>query len=76
MTQFTITPSELQLLRKEIEAMGDFLSADKIERQADNALINLRLDAMLSALDILIPDFKKQYEQRLEDNKTAKNRAA
>lgn len=63
MTSPNVTQADLHLLRKEIEAQGEFISQERLERSADVDRIEIQIAALRQVLEDAIPDFDKKYQE-------------
>ncbi len=58
--------SEIQLLQREIEAHGDWLNSEKLERQTEIDRLRMELEALRRAIARLNPDFEADFRQELD----------
>lgn len=54
---------ELQLIKKEIEAQGEFQSQERIERKTDIDSLRIELQALRETLGALLPEFQSTYSR-------------
>ncbi len=58
-----INPSEIQLLKKEIEAQGEFLSSERLERKAEIDQLKIELESITRTLDRMVAGFQPVFKQ-------------
>ena len=58
--------SEIQLLQREIESHGEWLSREQLERQAEVDRLHLELETLRRTLSRLHPDFAVTYQEERE----------
>lgn len=63
MAQPQITQADLQLIRKEIEAQGEFFNQEKLERVAELDRVRIELETIRVVLGKLLPEFKEEYKK-------------
>ncbi|MCM2279915.1 MAG: hypothetical protein NDJ89_17715 [Oligoflexia bacterium] len=67
MTQTQVSPRDLQLLRQEVEALGEFLNRERLDRVADYDRLKLELAAIKATLQRLNPQFERVYKTTYAD---------
>ena len=63
MTQ-PLRPTEISLLRTEVEAMGEILATERIDRKAEEDRIRIELEAIKKTLADLVQDFESRYQKK------------
>jgi hypothetical protein len=58
-----VSPSEIQLLKKEIEAQGEFISQERLERLAETDKLKIELESIKETLQEILPDFLQAFER-------------
>ncbi len=64
-----VYPSDVYLLKKEIEVQGELLNREYLERKTDIDLLRLEVKALVRLLDQINPGFEKQWHQLYEEEK-------
>lgn len=57
MGNLPVSSSEIHLLNKEMEAQGELISKEKLDRIADVDRIEIEISAIITALSETVPDF-------------------
>jgi hypothetical protein len=60
-----VYPTDVQLLKKEIEVQGELLNQERLDRKVEVDQLRLRIDTMKRLLDQLHPGFTQQYDALL-----------
>ncbi len=58
--------SEIQLLQREIEAHGEWLSRKELDRKTDTDRLRTELEALKRVISKLHPDFAKAFREEME----------
>lgn len=58
-----INPSDIQLIRKEIETLGESWDKDRLERRSEIDRLRMEVHAIRDALIALIPRFDEAYRK-------------
>lgn len=58
-----IRPGEIRLLKKEIEAQGDFLNQERLERVTEVDQLKIEIEAIKESLREVFPDFLDIFER-------------
>lgn len=57
-----VYPTDVQLLKKEIEVQGELLTQEKLERRAEVDELRLQIGALKRLLDQFNPGFSERFE--------------
>jgi len=68
-----VYPSDVYLLKKEIEVQGELLNREYLERKSDVDQLRLEFKALVKLLDQIEPGFEKQLHELYEDEKHSWN---
>lgn len=63
MSQRPLSPADLHLLKKEIEAQGEFLNQERLDRTSDIDRLRIELASLKATLEKLVPEFSRTYEE-------------
>lgn len=64
MAQFkVVSPAEIDLLKKEMEALAEVVSKERLEREAELTRIQLEIEALKLTLADRIPAFMDTYKR-------------
>jgi hypothetical protein len=58
--------SEIQLLQREIEAHGEWLSREGLERKTDTDRLRMELEALKRVISRLHPEFLEAFQDEME----------
>jgi len=58
--------SETQLLQREIEAQGEWLNREKLDRKTETDRLRVELEALRRIMQKLHPEFSQWYRDELE----------
>lgn len=61
-----LTPSDFHLLKKELEAQGEFLSQESLDRKAEADKIKIEIESLKKILTQLLPNFQSVYQEAYE----------
>ncbi len=64
-----ISQREMQLLRKEIETLGEIVSNERLENKVAIDELRLEMAALRSTLAKLLPGFSEEYERSYEEER-------
>ena len=64
MVQPPFSLSEVHLLKKEIEAQGDFLNQERLDRATEIDRLRMEMEAIKESLQELLPEFLELFENR------------
>lgn len=64
-----VYPTEIHLLKKEIEVQGDLLNQECLERKADIDRLRLELNTLKELFEQIHPGFQKRLEEVYEQEK-------
>jgi len=65
--------SEIQLLHREIEAQGEWLNRERLERQTEVDRLKMELEAIRRVLSSGDPEFQRKYHEEFEAVRTGFN---
>jgi hypothetical protein len=68
MAPIPISSSEFHLLKKEIETMGEQLSAEGLDRKAEADELRIEIEAIKKTLESVLPNFLELYEKQYADS--------
>ncbi|MCM2324593.1 MAG: hypothetical protein NDJ90_15140 [Oligoflexia bacterium] len=67
MTQSHVSPRDFELLKKEVEALGDSVNKDRLDLVADADKLRLEIEALRTALQRMSPEFGRLYTEAYSD---------
>lgn len=59
--------SEIQLLHREIEAQGEWLNREKLDRKIETDRLRMELEALKRVISTLHPEFASAFRTEMED---------
>lgn len=68
-----VYPSDVYLLKKEIEVQGELLNREYLERKTDIDYLRLEVRTLVRLLDQINPGFEKQWHELYEEEKQTWN---
>lgn len=66
MAQIPISQREIDLMRKEIETLGELLSQEQLDRKAEADGLKLEIAALKKTIEQLNPEAGRIYDQQRE----------
>lgn len=67
MAQTTGKPSEIELLKMEMETLGEQLEQERLDRKTEVNLLKLEMEALRQSLQKFAPEFDRYYHDVRED---------
>ncbi len=58
-----VRPGELSLIRTEVEAMGELLATERLERKTDIDRIRIELESLKKAITEVAPEFDSVFQR-------------
>lgn len=62
-----ISPGEIQLIEKELEALGESWEKERLERRSEIDGLKVEVQAIRKALGSALPEFDRAYQQTYQD---------